>query len=255
MMLLLLGLILGGRGAAAFVVQLWGFCALSPNGSVPSSMLGFNGTPLVCSGPRGSGLTVPCTAGLLGDFAEDLAEALSQDPAWMQRMRERERACARLRPHSASGLLSAPPQAHVTSSPSGDSSLPVLLTCHVWGFYPPDITVLWLHNGDIVSAGDEPPPVVPNGDLTYQTQLTLKAAPARGDTFTCSVLHPTLEQPLLVDWGHGLPPALLVKVVVATVVMLLGLGVFAVGLHRYRAPAPVPGYTPLEGDTRPIGSI
>uniref|UniRef100_A0A8B9GBR4 Ig-like domain-containing protein n=1 Tax=Amazona collaria TaxID=241587 RepID=A0A8B9GBR4_9PSIT len=137
----------------------------------------------------------------------------------------------------------APPQAHVTSSSSSDSSLPVLLTCHVWGFYPPDITVLWLHNGDIVSVGDQPPPVVPNGDLTYQTQLTLKATPAHGDTFTCSVLHPALEQPLLVDWGHGLPPALLVKVVVATVVMLLGLGVFAIGLHRYRAPAPVPGET------------
>ncbi|KAM4643539.1 class II histocompatibility antigen, M beta 1 chain isoform 2-T2 [Amazona ochrocephala] len=229
--------------AAAFVVQLWGFCALSPNGSVPGFTLGFNGTPLVCSGPPGSGRVVPCAAGLLSGIAEALAQALSQDATWTRRMQQRERACARLGPHSASGLPSAPPQARVTSSSSSDSSLPVLLTCHVWGFYPPDITVLWLHNGDIVSAGDEPPPVVPNGDLTYQTQLTLKATPAHGDTFTCSVLHPALEQPLLVDWGHGLPPALLVKVVVATVVMLLGLGVFAIGLHRYRAPAPVPGET------------
>ncbi|XP_065521046.1 HLA class II histocompatibility antigen, DM beta chain-like isoform X2 [Lathamus discolor] len=163
---------------------------------------------------------------------------------------------ARLQPpaaHSISGLGSAPPRARITSSSSGDSSVPVLLTCHVWGFYPPAVTVLWLHNGDLVPPGDKPPPLVPNGDLTYQTQLTLMAAPAHGDTFTCSVQHPALDQPLLVDWGHGLSPALLVKVVAATVVLLLGVGVFAIGLHRYRAPAP--GYTPIEGDTRPIGSI
>ncbi|XP_065539718.1 class II histocompatibility antigen, M beta 1 chain-like isoform X2 [Lathamus discolor] len=253
MLLLLLGLVLGGRGAAAFVVQLWGSCTLAPNGSVPGFVLGFNGAPLVCSEPGTPGRTVPCTVGVLGDIAEALAQSLSMNPAWRQRMRERERACSRLRPHSISGLGSAPPRARITSSSSGDSSVPVLLTCHVWGFYPPAVTVLWLHNGDLVPPGDKPPPLVPNGDLTYQTQLTLMAAPAHGDTFTCSVQHPALDQPLLVDWGHGLSPALLVKVVAATVVLLLGLGVFAIGLHRYRAPAP--GYTPIEGDTRPIGSI
>ncbi|NWS50351.1 DMB protein, partial [Probosciger aterrimus] len=224
--------------AAAFVVQLWGSCALSPNGSVPSFTLGFNGTPLVCSEPGGSGRPVPCPAGLLNGTAAYLAEGLSRDPAWMQRMRERERACALLRPHSASGLRSAPPQARVTSSASSDATVPVLLTCHVWGFYPPDVTVLWLRNGDVVSPGDNPPPIVPNGDLTYQTQLTLTVTPAHGDTFTCSVQHPSLEQPLFVDWGRGLSPALLGKVVAATMVMLLGLSVFAIGVHRYRAPAP-----------------
>ncbi|XP_061216424.1 class II histocompatibility antigen, M beta 1 chain [Neopsephotus bourkii] len=255
MLLLLLGLVLGGPGAAAFVVQLWGSCALAPNGSVPAFVLGFNAAPLVCSAPGAPGRAVPCAMGQLWGIAEGLAQALSTDPAWRKRMRERERACGRLRPHSVSSLGRAPPQARVTSSSSGYPSVPVLLTCHVWGFYPPAVTVLWLHNGDLVTPDDEPPPIVPNGDLTYQTQLTLMAAPAHGDTFTCSVQHPALDQPLLVDWDHGLSPALVVKVVAATVVMLLGIGIFAIGLHRYRAPAPAPGYTPLEGDTHPIGSI
>ncbi|XP_033929481.1 HLA class II histocompatibility antigen, DM beta chain-like [Melopsittacus undulatus] len=255
MLLLLLGLVLGGQGAAAFVVQLWGSCALAPNGSVPSFTLGFNGAPLVCSEPGSSGQAVSCTVGMLQNLAEYVAQGLSMDPAWRKRMEQREQACRRLLPHSISGLGSAPPQVLITSSSSGDPLVPLLLTCHVWGFYPPDVTVLWLHNGDLVTPDEDPPPIVPNGDLTYQTQLRLLAAPAHGDTFTCSVQHPSLDQPLLVDWGHGLSPVLLVKVVAATMVMLLGIGVFAIGLHRYRAPAPALGYTPLDGDTYPTGSI
>lgn len=254
MRLLLLGLVLGGRGAAAFVVQLWGSCALASNGSTSSFTLRFNGAPLVCSEPAGALPPVPCAAGLLQGVATALATALGQDSTWMQRTQEQERTCASLSLPSA--LRSVPPQARVTSSASGDAVVPVLLTCHVWGFYPPDVTVLWLHNGDIVNPGDKSPSLVPNGDLTYQTQLTLMVAPAHGDTFTCSVQHPSLEQPLLVDWGPGLSPELTVKVVAAALVLVLGLSIFAVGVHHYRDRSRAPGYTPLAGDTHPTaGSI
>ena len=86
----------------------------------------------------------------------------------------------------------------------GNARAPVLLTCHVWGFYPPEVTVIWLHNGDIVGPGEHPPiSAIPNGDWTYQAQVTLMVAPVAGDTFTCSVQHASLDRPLLEDWGES----------------------------------------------------
>ncbi|XP_010164299.2 HLA class II histocompatibility antigen, DM beta chain-like [Antrostomus carolinensis] len=148
----------------------------------------------------------------------------------------------------------APPQIRIVPS-KASATRATVLTCHVWGFYPPEVTVIWLHNGDIVGPGDHPPvSAVPNGDWTYQTQVTLTVTPVSGDTFTCSVQHVSLDQPLLVDWDPGLSPRLTLMVAAATVVMMLGLTIFIVGVYRYRAKPPAPGYTPLPGDNYPAGN-
>ncbi|XP_009886502.1 PREDICTED: HLA class II histocompatibility antigen, DM beta chain-like, partial [Charadrius vociferus] len=145
-----------------------------------------------------------------------------------------------------------PPQARIIASKTTNTRASVLLTCHVWGFYPPEVTVIWLHNGDIVGPGDHPPiSAIPNGDWTYQTQVTLMVAPVAGDTFTCSVQHASLDQPLLEDWGPGLSPGLTLKVAAATVMMALGLGFFIAGVYHYRARPAALGYTPLPGDNYP----
>uniref|UniRef100_A0A493TS86 Ig-like domain-containing protein n=1 Tax=Anas platyrhynchos platyrhynchos TaxID=8840 RepID=A0A493TS86_ANAPP len=68
--------------------------------------------------------------------------------------------------------------------------------CHIWGFYPPEVTVIWLHNGDIVEPGDyNPISAIPNGDWSYQTQVSLLVAPVAGDTYTCSVQHEGTKSP------------------------------------------------------------
>ncbi|NWR82073.1 DMB protein, partial [Centropus unirufus] len=93
------------------------------------------------------------------------------------------------------------PKVRIVASKTSNARAPFLLTCHVWGFYPAEVTVIWLHNGDIVDPGDYYPiSTVPNGDWTYQTRVTLLVDPVAGDTFTCSVQHASLEQPLLEDW-------------------------------------------------------
>uniref|UniRef100_A0A493SSG6 Ig-like domain-containing protein n=1 Tax=Anas platyrhynchos platyrhynchos TaxID=8840 RepID=A0A493SSG6_ANAPP len=75
--------------------------------------------------------------------------------------------------------------------------------CHIWGFYPPEVTVIWLHNGDIVEPDDyNPISAIPNGDWTYQTQESLLVAPVAGDTYTCSVQRVSLQEPLLEDWSE-----------------------------------------------------
>ncbi|NXY91768.1 DMB protein, partial [Alcedo cyanopectus] len=93
------------------------------------------------------------------------------------------------------------PQVLIVPSASGDPTTPVLLTCHVWGFYPPEVTLGWLRNGVPVELEDVGTfPVTPSGDWTYQSKVTLEVTPGAGDTFGCLVQHGSLDRPLLQEW-------------------------------------------------------
>ncbi|XP_053908098.1 HLA class II histocompatibility antigen, DM beta chain [Cuculus canorus] len=250
-MLVLLGLVLGARGAGAFLVHVTSSCPLAANGSVLDFdfAIVFNKNPLVCYDPRAR-LFVSCDWGLLRGVADVVASNLNNDSAWLQRAEDRHRACRDLGHHfwASTALRRTPPQARVMASKTSNARAPVLLTCHVWGFYPAEVTVVWLHNGDIIGPGDHPPTsAIPDGDWTYQTQVTLLVDPVAGDTFTCCVQHSSLEQPLLEAWGPGLSPGLTLKVVVATVVMVVGLGCFVAGVYHSRVRPTANGYTLLPG--------
>ncbi|XP_009480987.2 HLA class II histocompatibility antigen, DM beta chain [Pelecanus crispus] len=243
----------------AFLVHVASSCPLADNGSMLdfNFALVFNKNPLVCYDPDARRF-VPCDWGLLHPYATNLSTLLNNDTTWVERAEARRQACRDLAPQfwAQTVLRRMPPQAHIIASKTGNARAPFLLTCHVWGFYPPEVTVIWLHNGDIVGPGDHPPiSAIPNGDWTYQTQVTLMVAPMAGDTFTCSVQHASLDQPLLEDWSPGLSLGLSLKVAAATVVMALGLSFFIAGTYRYWARPPAPGYTPLPGDNYPAGSI
>uniref|UniRef100_A0A493U3K4 Ig-like domain-containing protein n=1 Tax=Anas platyrhynchos platyrhynchos TaxID=8840 RepID=A0A493U3K4_ANAPP len=97
----------------------------------------------------------------------------------------------------------AQPQVRIIPVQTGNARVPVRLSCHIGGFYAPEVTVIWLHNGDIVEPDDyNPISAIPNGDCTYQTQVSLLVAPVAGDTYTCSVQHVSLQEPLLEDWSE-----------------------------------------------------
>uniref|UniRef100_A0A493TKH3 Immunoglobulin C1-set domain-containing protein n=1 Tax=Anas platyrhynchos platyrhynchos TaxID=8840 RepID=A0A493TKH3_ANAPP len=123
----------------------------------------------------------------------------------------------------------AQPQVHIIPTETGNDRVPV--------------TVIWLHNGDIVEPDDyNPISAIPNSDWSYQTQVSLLVALVAGDTYTCSVQHVSLQEPLLEDWSPGLMPKVTILVAVATLLMVLGLGFF------------LTGYTPLPGDNYPAGN-
>ncbi|KAM8793829.1 class II histocompatibility antigen, M beta 1 chain [Eudromia elegans] len=332
-LLLLLGLVLGGQGAGAFVVQLNSWCQLDPDGFVraPSgstlapggSMLAPDGSTLAPGGstlalggsmlapggstlapdgfmlapdgftlapdgsalaPDGSALApngsvtafgftvafnrnvlvryeggrfVACDAGALSPVADRLAALLNNGTTWRRRAEERRGACRDVARAlwAQTALRRTPPRAAIIPVDTGNARAPVRLTCHVWGFYPRDVTVIWLRNGDVLGPGDHPAiEATANGDWTYQTRVTLTVSPEAGDVFTCSVQHVSLEEPLLEDWRPGLSLAETLQVAAATVLLVLGVGVFVVGLVRCRARPPAPGYTPLPGDNYPAGS-
>ncbi|XP_059690779.1 HLA class II histocompatibility antigen, DM beta chain-like [Gavia stellata] len=224
----------------AFLVHVASSCPLAANGSAVAFdfTLIFNKNPLVCYHPDARRF-LPCDWGLLHGFATLVAAILNNGTAWAQRAEAWRWACRDLATHfwASTALRRTPPQVRIVPVPLANAPDSVLLTCHVWGFYPPEVTVIWLHNGDIVATGDTAK-ILPNGDWTYQTQVTLRVTAKVGDTFTCSVQHASLDRHLRKNWGPGLSPGLTAKVVAAAVIMTLGLVVFAAGTFCYFHQAP-----------------
>uniref|UniRef100_A0A493U394 Ig-like domain-containing protein n=1 Tax=Anas platyrhynchos platyrhynchos TaxID=8840 RepID=A0A493U394_ANAPP len=141
----------------------------------------------------------------------------------------------------------AQPQVRIIPAEMGNARVPVRLSCHIWGFYPPEVTVIWLHNGDIVEPDDyNPISAIPNGDWSYQMQVSVLVAPVAGDTYTCSVQHVSLQEPLLEDWRPGLPPWVSVRG---------ELGPWSRATRTLLTPIlPPASYTPLPGDNYPAGN-
>lgn len=76
------------------------------------------------------------------------------------------------------------------------------LRCQALNFFPRNITMRWLKDNQPLDAKEiNPKDVLPNGDGTYQGQVTLAVAPGDETRFACQVEHPGLDQPLTVTWG------------------------------------------------------
>ncbi|KAM4632470.1 uncharacterized protein O3C94_018988 [Discoglossus pictus] len=84
-----------------------------------------------------------------------------------------------------------------------------LICCSATGFYPVDIDLTWLRNGDVLPGKLLTPQR--NSDGTYRTNNTVTIIPTeenRNQIFTCRVQHQSLSQPLQKDFKltYGVPP-------------------------------------------------
>ncbi|XP_059557938.1 DLA class II histocompatibility antigen, DR-1 beta chain-like [Myotis daubentonii] len=75
-----------------------------------------------------------------------------------------------------------------------------LLVCSVNGFYPGDIEVRWLRNGQEEEAGVVSTGLIRNGDWTFQTLVMLETVPRSGEVYTCQVRHPSSTSPVTEEW-------------------------------------------------------
>uniref|UniRef100_A0A8B9ZRA5 Ig-like domain-containing protein n=1 Tax=Anas zonorhyncha TaxID=75864 RepID=A0A8B9ZRA5_9AVES len=229
-----LGLALSCRGAGAFVMHMASSCSLAANGSEQGFdfTLAFNKQQLVCYAP-GARIFYPCHGGLLQNVAIVLAIVLNNSTL-VQRAEARRQACSDLAPRywAQTAQRRTLPQLRIVPTPLTNVPDAVLLTCHVWGFYPPEVSVQWLHGGDVVASGDTAK-LLPAGDWTYQTQVDLRTTAKTGDTYTCLVQHASLEQPLRESWSPGLSREMTVMVAVAGTVLAVGLVVLAAGVFVY----------------------
>lgn len=77
-----------------------------------------------------------------------------------------------------------------------------MLACYVWGFYPADVSIVWMKNGHLVMPHiNRERTAQTNGDWTYQTVSYLALTPSYGDIYTCVVQHEGTPEPVRQDWS------------------------------------------------------
>ncbi|KAK2898772.1 hypothetical protein Q8A67_010190 [Cirrhinus molitorella] len=86
--------------------------------------------------------------------------------------------------------------------PKSDPQLNVknTLICHVTGFFPPPVRVLWTKNNVNVTDESTLSRFYPNKDGTMNVFSRMNFIPVKGDIYSCSVEHKALQQPLTRTW-------------------------------------------------------
>ncbi|XP_067865886.1 H-2 class II histocompatibility antigen, E-S beta chain-like [Heterodontus francisci] len=115
-----------------------------------------------------------------------------------------------------------------TSQRSGQSAL---LTCHVTGFYPPQINVTWLKNGAPIPNGTINTALLSDGDWTYQVEELLQYQPVPGDKYTCRVEHSSLKEPRSTNWEvQDTSESERIKIMVGALGFVVGLIILLAGV-------------------------
>ncbi|XP_062979049.1 H-2 class II histocompatibility antigen, E-S beta chain-like isoform X2 [Elgaria multicarinata webbii] len=127
-------------------------------------------------------------------------------------------------------------QPSVSISPTKEDPLSphTLLLCTAASFYPLEIEIQWLKNGQEQKEGVFYGEELRNGDWTYQTQVMLETKPEHGDVYTCQVEHASLEAPITIQWEPRKSDSARSKVWTGAVGAVLGVVFVAVGLSLYR---------------------
>lgn len=97
----------------------------------------------------------------------------------------------------------AEPSVRLRSVHAADSRHPRMLLCTGYGFYPKQIRVMWLRNGNNVTSDVTSTEELSNGNWLYQIHSYLEFTPRSGGEISCVVEHASLTQPKVYDWGKS----------------------------------------------------
>ncbi|XP_011833738.1 PREDICTED: T-cell surface glycoprotein CD1a-like, partial [Mandrillus leucophaeus] len=97
------------------------------------------------------------------------------------------------------------------------------LVCHVSGFYPKPVWVMWMR-GEQEQQGIQRGDILPNADGTWSLRTTLEVAAGEAAGLSCRVKHSSLEgQDIVLYWEHHSSMGLIILAVIVPLLLLIGL--------------------------------
>ncbi|XP_060706695.1 beta-2-microglobulin-like [Hemiscyllium ocellatum] len=91
------------------------------------------------------------------------------------------------------------PEVFISRREPNRQDKPLTLSCLVTGFYPADIEVTWLRNGEVMSE-TQSPGVRPNHDGTHEIQKEIEINAGDEDQYSCQIEHSSLADAKLYNW-------------------------------------------------------
>ncbi|KAK1155288.1 BOLA class I histocompatibility antigen, alpha chain BL3-7-like isoform X5 [Acipenser oxyrinchus oxyrinchus] len=120
------------------------------------------------------------------------------------------------------------------------------VTCHVTGFYPREVEVTWLRDGQgPLEEGVWSGEVLPNMDGTYQVRKTLTVSPEEQERhrYTCQVDHASLGEKIEKECGTGSHTGIISGVVVSVLLLITVMIAGALIWRKRQAGAKTTDYT------------
>ncbi|XP_044040126.1 H-2 class II histocompatibility antigen, E-S beta chain-like isoform X2 [Siniperca chuatsi] len=168
------------------------------------------------------------------------AKNWNKDLSYLAQMRaEKERYCEHNIGNWYSNILtkSAAPYVRLSSTAPSGGKHPSMLVCSVFDFYPQQIRVSWLRDGQEVTSDVTSTDELADGDWYYQIHSHLEYTPRSGEKISCVVEHASLKEPLVTDWDPSMPESERNKIAIGASGLILGLILSLAGFIYYKRKA------------------
>ncbi|XP_014353023.2 DLA class I histocompatibility antigen, A9/A9 alpha chain [Latimeria chalumnae] len=141
------------------------------------------------------------------------------------------------------------PEVRVYDRPDLERNL-IALTCMATGFYPRDVDMTWVRDGETQMDNAHTDGILPNEDETYQIRKTIEIDLEDEHSYTCWVDHSSLEKQLSVTWAPSSDFKVGIIVAVGVLALILILVLIVIGFVKWKKEkkpgAACLGYTPAQ---------